>query len=275
MPSECLLQASPLLPNKQVVVTGGGVQFSTYPGRDSIGDVRTTFTQSNIQTGNTQVSVIAKQRGTPSSGDVSLNPWDTKLPGSMSVVNWATLGSSSKSEMIKSKQSENGVLVIMLRFLGFILMVVGLQLVTGPIALMPQVVPCIGEMLGEVVGCALCCINSLISLALSLTVIGAAWLLARPLLGLGLLLVAAAAVFGAYVLRGKYRSARSPSMTQPILEDGAQFRGQPQQPQQIQVTCPQGVFPGQLLMVQCPDGSQRNVTVPAGVQPGQAFVVAL
>ena len=77
------------------------------------------------------------------------------------------MGGLSKSDMINEKQSENGAMVIALRFVGFILMWLGLQLVTGPIALMPQIVPCCGEMIGEMVGCALCCMNCLISLALS------------------------------------------------------------------------------------------------------------
>ena len=42
---------------------------------------------------------------------------------------------------------------------------------------------------------------------------------------------------------------------------------------QVQVVCPQGVVAGQMLMIQCPDGVQRQVQVPAGVQPGQAFSV--
>ena len=158
-------QRTSLLPNKQLVqVDATSVQFSSVPGQNSIGDVRTTFTQSQVQFGLTQVAIIAKQAAM-SSSNAQMRPWDTQLPGTMSLVDWASMGGLSKSDMINEKQSENGAMVIALRFVGFILMWLGLQLVTGPIALMPQIVPCCGEMIGEMVGCALCCMNCLISLA--------------------------------------------------------------------------------------------------------------
>ena len=160
-------QRTSLLPNKQLVqVDATSVQFSSVPGQNSIGDVRTTFTQSQVQFGLTQVAIIAKQAAM-SSSNAQMRPWDTQLPGTMSLVDWASMGGLSKSDMINEKQSENGAMVIALRFVGFILMWLGLQLVTGPIALMPQIVPCCGEMIGEMVGCVLCCMNCLISLALS------------------------------------------------------------------------------------------------------------
>mmetsp|Transcript_100625 Transcript_100625/g.123193 ORF Transcript_100625/g.123193 Transcript_100625/m.123193 type:complete len:511 (-) Transcript_100625:53-1585(-) len=277
-------QSSSLLPNKKVWVldsSGGSVQFSTSPGQNSIGDVRTTFTQSTIHLGSTQLAIIARQ-GAMSSSNAQMGPWDTKLPGTMSMVDWASSGGFSKSDMIAEKQSENGTLVLALRFLGFILMWFGLQLITGPISLMPQVIPCCGDMLGEVVGCALCCINCLVSLAISLTVIGVAWLMARPILGVGLLLVAAAAVFGAFMLRKKFRKeSREPSMAQPFMS--SMPSAQPVAPQinmsapgqQLQVACPQGVTPGQMLMITCPDGSTRQVQVPQGVAPGQMFTVII
>ena len=208
-------QRTSLLPNKQLVqVNATSVQFSSVPGQNSIGDVRTTFTQSQIQFGLTQVAIIAKQAAM-STSNAQMRPWDTQLPGSMSLVDWASMGGLSKSDMINEKQSDNSAMVIASRFVGFILLWLGLQLVTGPIALMPEIIPWCGEMIGEIVGCALCCMNCLISLALSLTVIGVAWLMARPILGIGLLLVAAAAVCGAGVLCNKFRkNAREPSMSQ-------------------------------------------------------------
>jgi hypothetical protein len=43
----------------------------------------------------------------------------------------------------------------------------------------------------------------------------------------------------------------------------------------LDVACPDGVKPGQLLYVTCPDGSEVTVTVPEGVSAGQTFTVTL
>ncbi|CAE7639391.1 Tmem43, partial [Symbiodinium sp. CCMP2456] len=266
-------QVSPLLPNKQAVGVGPGkVQFESVTGQDSVGDVRTSFTYSAIQKGVTKVSVIAKQDTmSPASTHIaSLSPWNTGLSGTMSTVNWAQAGYHTKQDMIDAKSSENGAMVMILRLVGFVVMLLGLQLVTGPIALMPQVLPCIGELIGEVVGAALCCLNFMISLALSFTVIGAAWLMARPIFGIVLLLAAAAVVFLAHTLRKKHRSSpRSPRIDEPFMTGAPP---QVQVAQQVQVTCPPNVQPGQFLLVQGPGGRQCQVQVPAGVQPGQVFI---
>eukprot|EP00440_Ansanella_granifera_P009382 gb/GFBE01010168.1/.p1 GENE.gb/GFBE01010168.1/~~gb/GFBE01010168.1/.p1 ORF type:complete len:513 (+),score=102.38 gb/GFBE01010168.1/:1-1539(+) len=277
-------QTSPI-PMKQGYVVNpnsGTIQFSSYPGQDSIGDVRTSFSQSYVKLGVTQVSVIAQQVTGQHASDADLRPWDTKLKGTMSLVNWAVLGTSSKDEMIAEKESENGTLVVVLRFVGYFLMVLGLQLVTGPISLMPEVIPCCGAMLGEVVGGLLCCINGLMSLALSLVVIGVAWLLARPLLSFCLLAAAAAAVAGAWALRSRFRKGgvREPTVSQPLNSQPSEIavvQARPVQPvqQQLQVTCPEGVLPGQMLVVQTPGGVQAQVQVPQGVRPGQVFIATV
>ena len=103
-------QRTSLLPNKQLVqVDATSVQFSSVPGQNSIGDVRTTFTQSQVQFGLTQVAIIAKQAAM-STSNAQMRPWDTQLPGTMSLVDWASMGGSSKSDMINEKQSENGAI---------------------------------------------------------------------------------------------------------------------------------------------------------------------
>ena len=44
------------------------------------------------------------------------------------------------------------------------------------------------------------------------------------------------------------------------------------QPRQVQVTCPPGVMPGQLVEIDTPDGLIVHVVVPQGVVPGGAFI---
>ena len=42
-------------------------------------------------------------------------------------------------------------------------------------------------------------------------------------------------------------------------------------PQLLQITCPQGVFPGQTIHTRTPAGVTLAVTVPAGIMPGMLF----
>jgi hypothetical protein len=279
---------SPLFPNYQVSVIGSGtVRYSYTAGQLSNGDVQATFTKSDIQVGSTQVSAIAQQSQlttTCATGQAcaSLIAWNTKLSGTMAIVNWAALGRRSKDDMISDKESENGAMVMILRFVGFILMFVGLQLVTGPIALVPEVLPFVGECIGGIVGAALCCMNLCISTALSLVVIGAAWVLARPLVGLVMLFAAGVLFAGAFAVRGKCgkTSARAPQVSggYPLVSTPGEMatvtRTMPQ-PQQFNVVCPAGAYPGQMIRIQAPSGGSYDVQVPAGIQPGQQFSVQL
>ena len=41
----------------------------------------------------------------------------------------------------------------------------------------------------------------------------------------------------------------------------------------MQITCPEGVCPGQEILVSTPDGAQLETTVPEGVAPGAVFLV--
>jgi hypothetical protein len=92
--------------------------------------------------------------------------------------------------MFQSAQSANNVLTWILRGGGFFAMFLGLFLVFRPIAVLGDVVPLFGSMLGVGVGL----LAFLISAVLSLTTIAVAWVTVRPLLGITLLVLAAGAL---------------------------------------------------------------------------------
>jgi len=262
-------------------MANGQTQFSRNLGRSTIGDLQTTFTKSALAIGDA-LSAVAKQ-GTNSyhSQGVSFDPWDTGKSGTMETVNWLYQGTYDLNQMCKMKADENNSLTWVLRFVGWILMFLGLQLITGPIALVPQAVPCIGDLIGDVVGCALCCVNFMVSLSFSLVVIAIAWVLARPLFGLLLLGIAIVLIGGAFFARSKLKSsdARTP-MVNPLMPQDVEQAGmapapmQMQQgmPRQVQVLVPEGCGPGQVLQVNSPEGGTLQVTVPQGVQAGGYFM---
>jgi hypothetical protein len=79
------------------------------------------------------------------------------------------------------------------------------MMVLRPISVVGAVVPILGQVLGA--GLGLVCL--LVTVILSLVTIGAAWIFYRPLLGIGLLAVAAGALF---LLRRYGRKAGPPPL---------------------------------------------------------------
>ena len=78
-----------------------------------------------------------------------------------------------------------------LRVIGFIVMWLGLTLMVSILSTIADVVPFVGD----IVGTATAAIMGLIALALSMVVIGFAWLYYRPLIGVAILVVAVAGFF--------------------------------------------------------------------------------
>jgi hypothetical protein len=95
----------------------------------------------------------------------------------------------SAQQMIDGAKSANKTITWLLRFVGFIICWWGLQMVTGPISLAPQAVPCIGDMISGMVGCILCVATCFIATFWCFLVFAIAWLRFRPLIGIPCLLI--------------------------------------------------------------------------------------
>ena len=89
---------------------------------------------------------------------------------------------------------------------------VGLALMLNPLKVLADVVGIIGDMVGAGIGL----VTGVVAIALSFTTIAIAWLAYRPLVGVGLLVIAAAAVAGFFVLRTKGRSKKAAAVPQPV-----------------------------------------------------------
>ena len=76
---------------------------------------------------------------------------------------------------------------VLLRFIGWLLTWLGLQLLTGPLTIFPDIIPFVGPCIGDLMGAALCCVTLMVSLASSLFVGAIAWIFVRPVLSLTLL----------------------------------------------------------------------------------------
>lgn len=151
--------------NEFVYPNGYGFYFgntTTYP---YLGHTRVTFEA--LTSGS--VSIIAKQVGS------TFAPYTAKSESQLYLVQQ---GIVSAEDMFLTSEANNKMLAMVLRILGTVLMCVGIGLVLNPLQVVVDIIPCIGG----IVGAAIVCVSSLIGIALSLIVIGIAWLANRPII---------------------------------------------------------------------------------------------
>jgi Transmembrane protein 43 len=155
----------------------GGYYRGADPTSPQLGDVRIHFEIVNPKT----VSTVGVQTGD------TFAPYQASAGGTVLLVE---AGDHGAAEMFKAAQSANQTLTWVLRAVGWLLMFFGLLLIFKPISTLGDVVPLVGGMLGAGLGL----FSLLLASALSLVVIAIAWVYARPLLGIGLLVLAGAAL---------------------------------------------------------------------------------
>lgn len=128
------------------------VQFSETP--------ELVFTVVGVQNGNTLAAFVSE---TGEGGDVLL----------------FKEGNYSATAMFDEAEAENAFLTWILRFVGFILMTLGIYLVFRPIEVFADVIPCVGS----IVGCGIIFMAVVIAAILSAITISVAWLVAHPEIG--------------------------------------------------------------------------------------------
>jgi hypothetical protein len=156
-----------------------GRQAKPDPDSPQVGDYRINY---RIVPVGTSLSVISKQIAN------TFEPYRSK---NGQLTELLETGTVSADAMVKTAQQNNQFLTWLLRLLGFILMFVGLALSFKPLSIIGAVIPILGQIIGAGTGL----VAFLISLALSLITIAIAWFAYRPVLAIGLILVAVLAVF--------------------------------------------------------------------------------
>ncbi len=186
----------------QEVATNVAVSNTVNPNAPKLGDVRVSFTHAPIES----ITVIAKQVGP------SFERY--KIDDDLSYIDVRT-GELPKEEVFKSNESSESMMVWFLRFLGFIIMASAFGMIFRPISVLADVLP----ILGDIAESGISIISGLIAFALSMLIIALAWLWYRPLIGILLLVLMGAAVFGIITLIAKVRAAKkAPAAAQPAPE---------------------------------------------------------
>ena len=146
----------------------------------SIGDIRISY---SYKQSNSPISVIGMQRS-----DKTITPMISK-DGKIYIQYDGLL---SQAEMVEKFKKGNILLTNIFRFIGFILMFIGLNMILRPLAVLLSFIPVFERIVSIISGG----IVFLVSLVLSLLVIAIAWLFYRPVLAICILaLVAALVIF--------------------------------------------------------------------------------
>ncbi len=183
--------AVPTALSSKGVLMGDQIFLGKDAGAPQVGDIRVRF--GAVRPGT--VSVVARQVGH------TFEPYRSKNGGTILMLE---SGTHSADEMFQQAKASNKTLTIILRVVGFIVMFIGFASILKPLSVIADVVPFIGSIVGAGTGL----IAFVVSAVLSLITIAVAWVVYRPLIGVGLLVVAGGLVF---VLKGKLKKAPAKS----------------------------------------------------------------
>lgn len=161
-----------------VTVRGNQVYIGADPDMPHIGDVRITFNQ---VTSPKTISLLQK---------VVNGTFESYIAKNGQSYSRVEMGTVSAENMIAHQKSANKMMLWLLRILGIILVVGGFRSLLSFISTVFAVVPFVQRIIGTGIGL----VTFLVGLVWSLVVIALAWVAHRPVLGITLLVIAAALV---------------------------------------------------------------------------------
>jgi len=187
-----LTLATPLTPDAPDGWTAAaGYLYKGQPSAPAIGDERTSY--AGLANGST-ISVLAAQTHGAFGPYVAKNGYQVEM---------ARLGNQPAAAMLAEQKKTEGLITWVLRAAGFAAMFLGFAMFLGPLSTFMAVVPLLGSIARGAAGLA----AFVISIPLTLVVIAIAWIVFRPLLGFGLLVAAAALLYGL----GRLHRSRHPA----------------------------------------------------------------
>lgn len=162
----------------KIQATPKGFYIGADPDKPEIGDLRVNFDIAPAG----PVTIIAGQVGD------TLEAFEIPKLGTIELLKSGTFSSDA---MFRQEQESNVMLTWMLRLLGFVLMLVGLLLITNVFSVAASVIP----FLGDIVGAGTGMVAFAVAVPLTLATIALSWLAYRPLIGIPLCLVAIGSAF--------------------------------------------------------------------------------
>lgn len=182
-----LNQAAPQPPSALTVATTRPHAHYLYTGpadQPKVGTMRVCFSRSTA----TSASILARQ------GAGSFGPWTTK--GLHEGYNLFVLmeGHLTAHEMFARLSAENAQTTWIMRAVGLVVAWIALLLVTGPASVIPDIVPFLGPLIGNLTGCILAAAMFFLAMGYAAMVVAVAWLRYRPIFAVTLALIAVGGV---------------------------------------------------------------------------------
>lgn len=173
---------------RDLLVTGNYLYLGRNPSNPRVGDTRVSWQVVNPSA----ASLVGTQR----SGTIV--PFKSSNGYSVHLV---SEGHLSAEAMFDGAHTENTFFTWLLRGGGWLLMFIGLRMVVEPAVVAPQLIPCVGGILSDILACGACLATCSTASVLALATIAVAWFFVRPTFSLGLLAVAAVVAIVARMLR--------------------------------------------------------------------------
>ena len=166
------------------------------PSTPQIGDFRISFQEVKPH----DISLVANQLNN------TFEPYRAKAGGTIELLE---TGIHSADAMFQQAQKSNTILTWVLRVVGFIIMLIGFQMILAPLSVFADVLPILGSIVG--VGTGL--IASMVAGIFSFLTIAIAWFVYRPVLSIILIVIAGGIGFLIYTKLRKAAPAEQASTT--------------------------------------------------------------
>ena len=169
-------------------VNGKYITNSVNVEEPAIGDIRISFNYGEYD----DVSVLGKQNGTTIEGYVTAKG---------STISKLSKGTKTGAQLIDAIESGNKMTKWIFRLLGVILVCIGTSMLLSPLTTLIGAIPFLGKVVNGAVGV----VSAFAGFAISLIVMGIAWIVYRPVLGIILIVISV----GLIVLAKMYLSKKS------------------------------------------------------------------
>jgi hypothetical protein len=156
----------------QAQLSSNSIYVGKIPSSPQVGDIRITYKEVKPM----NISLVANQINN------TFEPYYAKAGGTIELL---TSGIHSNEAMFQQAEKSNTILTWILRGAGFLVMLMGFQLIFGPLSVFADVLP----ILGSIVGAGTGFIAAMIAGILSCLTIGIAWIVYRPIIGIIMLAI--------------------------------------------------------------------------------------